>query len=317
MDWIKFGWGSNFSPEFNKHSRFYVDVSNAEYSNADLLEVSTSVINEIVAKYPPPYYLMVSGGIDSQALLWCWLNSNVPFVPVSVRYIGAPEYKEVLNEHDLEELEKFSLKHKINIKYIDFDIVKFLENELNEYAIKYQCTSPQICSHMKMSELVDGGTTIFSGNFILGFHYTYTILGLKRYADSSERSCIPFFFLHDKKLAGLRNRNDYGEGYDGKVEFYRDLGIPVIPQNDKQTGFEIIKDYYDTRTDLVVTATEKLQFMNMPSKRKFDLLFRYRLMKEIRYQDKVIYVGIKQYMLGPNSTPSSIRSPTVLNPTFS
>lgn len=294
MNWIKFGWGAGFSPKFDSQSRFYVDVSNAIYSKENLLEVSAKVIADIASKYPPPYYLMVSGGIDSQALLWCWINSGVPFIPVSVRYIGAPEYKEILNQHDLEELEKFSSQHGINVSYIDFDIVNFLENKLKEYAIKYQCTSPQICTHMKISELVDKGTAIFSGNFLLGFSYTYTILGLKRYADNSERSCIPFFFLHDRKLAGLRNRTDYGEGYEGKVEFYHDLGIPVIPQNGKQTGFETIKDYYDTRTDLVISTTEKLRFMNMPSKRKFDLLFRYRLMKEIHYQDKVIYVGIKQ-----------------------
>ena len=292
MDWIRTGWGSEFSQTFDPLTPYYVDINNLIKSNKSLLEVSTRVIQEITEKYPPPYHLMLSGGMDSQIMLWCWLNSGTPFYPISVKYTGAPEYKEILNDHDLIELEQFANNHDITIDYKYFDVINFLENDLETYAIGYQCTSPQICSHMCMSEQLSEGTVIFSGNFARDFGYTYTILGLKRYADTSERSVIPFFLLHDSELAGVlqqtpEKRNDYSIK---KYNAYMSLGVPVISQPKKQTGFEVIKDYYDTRKDLVVPPKIRLKYANMPSKRKFDLLFRYMLMEKIKYVDKVVYI---------------------------
>jgi len=299
MDWIRLGWGENFSKEFNPKIPFYIDTTNVIISNKPLLEISTRVIKEIAKKYPAPYHLMLSGGMDSQVMLWCWLNSGVNFVPVSVKYTGAPEFKEILNEHDLIELDSFAKNNNIDIQYKYFDVINFLENDLETYAIKYQCTSPQICTHMRMSEMISNGTVIFSGNFVNSFPlYTLTILGLKRYADNSNRSIIPFFLLHDPELAGvLRNNPKLTAGNDystKKYDAYRSLEVPVIPQPGKQTGFEVIKDYYDTRKDLVVSPNTRIKYASMPSKRKFDLLFRYMLMEKIKYVDQIAYVIPKQ-----------------------
>jgi hypothetical protein len=292
MNWMRFGWGSEFSQTFDPAIPFHIDISNLIKSNKSLLEISTRVIKRIIEKYPPPYHLMLSGGMDSQIMLWCWLNSSIPFHPVSVKYVGAPEYKEVLNDHDLVELEQFANNHNVQIDYKYFDIINFLENNLENYAIKYQCTSPQLCTHMCMSEQLIEGTIIFSGNFAIDFGYNYTILGLKRYAETSGRSIIPFFLLHDPELAGLVK---YVSGKEKKYsikkcEEYTNLGAPVIPQPKKQTGFEVIKDYYDTRKDLIVSPKIRIKYANMPSKRKFDLLFRYMLMEKIKYVDKVVYI---------------------------
>jgi hypothetical protein len=143
---------------------------------------------------------------------------------------------------------------------------------------------------MKMSEIVADGTTIFSGNFVDDLAYNYTILGLKRYADISGKKCIPYFFLHDSELAGFRHKPVFGSAYEKKIQFYTSLNIPIIPQLKKQTGFEVIKDYYDTRKDLVVPPKMRIKYASMPSKRKFDLLFRYMLMEKIKYVDQVIYI---------------------------
>ena len=289
---MRSGWGSKFPQTFDPTIPFHIDISSLIKSNKSLLEVSARVIKEITKKYPPPYHLMLSGGMDSQIMLWCWLNSGIDFIPISVKYTGAPEFKEILNEHDLIELEQFSKNNNINIQYKYFDVIHFLENDLERYATKYQCTSPQICAHMCMSEQLTDGTIIFSGNFARDFNYTYSILGLKRYADNSNRSIIPFFLLHDRELAGVLRQapgkeNDYSIK---KYNAYTTLGAPVIPQPGKQTGFEIIKDYYDTRTDLIVPPKIRIKYASMPSKRKFDLLFRYMLMEKIKYVDKVVYI---------------------------
>ena len=82
----------------------------------------------------------------------------------------------------------------------------------------------------------------------------------------------------------------FGSAYEKKIQFYTSLNIPIIPQLKKQTGFEVIKDYYDTRKDLVVPPKMRIKYASMPSKRKFDLLFRYMLMEKIKYVDQVIYI---------------------------
>ena len=295
MDWMKFGWGRFFSQSFDSKLPLYVDLHDLKPSDKSLSEISQRVIDNITKKYPPPYYLMVSGGMDSQLMLWCWMNSGKEFTAISFEYIGAEDFKPILNAHDLVELRLFSEINSISIKYKSFNVINFLENELENYAVKYQCTSPQICTHMAMSESINDGTVIFSGNFASGLSYSYTIWGLKRYADMSNRNVIPFFFLKDLELASISVEPTSERDYTStKYNSYVKLGAPVIPQPKKQTGFEIIKDYYDTRTDLVVPVRLRLKYANMPSKRKFDLLFRYSLMEKIKYVDEVVYIRTKQ-----------------------
>jgi len=293
MQWIKLGWGKDCSPDSTVNSTFCVNLSKMISSEKSVLEVSSECIKKITEEYPEPYYLFASGGVDSQSMIWCWMNSGKPFTVVSFRYIHD---NVVYNEHDLEQLEQFSLKYNIPVQYKDFDPIEFVETDLYSYASKYQCTSPQICTHMKMSEEITDGTIIFSGNFSAHSNYDYTIFGIKRYADISGRSIIPFFFLHDAELAGVINRINsqeaYSETYDSylrKIANLRKAEIPVIPQADKYTGFEKIKEYYDKQKDRV-TAHERIKFSNMPSKRIFDILFRYRLTDTIKYKDKILYI---------------------------
>ena len=293
MQWIKLGWGKDCSPDSTVNSTFCVNLSKMISSEKSVLKVSSECIKKITEEYPEPYYLFASGGVDSQSMIWCWMNSGKPFTVVSFRYIHD---NVVYNEHDLEQLEQFSLKYNIPVQYKDFDPIEFVETDLYSYASKYQCTSPQICTHMKMSEEITDGTIIFSGNFSAHSNYDYTIFGIKRYADISGRSIIPFFFLHDAELAGVINRINsqeaYSETYDSylrKIANLRKAEIPVIPQADKYTGFEKIKEYYDKQKDRVTTH-ERIKFSNMPSKRIFDILFRYRLTDTIKYKDKILYI---------------------------
>lgn len=293
MKWIKLGWGKDCSSDPAENSTFCVNLSQMIYSDKSLLEVSSECIKKITEEYPGPYYLCASGGVDSQSMIWCWLNSGVPFTVVSFQYI----HDGVLyNEHDLEQLEQFSLKYDIPVEYKYFDPIHFVETDLYSYATKYQCTSPQICTHMKMSEEITDGTVIFSGNFSAHSHYDYTIFGIKRYADLSGRSIIPFFFLHDAELAGVISKVDVQKAqtvvddpYQMKIETLRKAEVPVIPQPRKYTGFEKIKEYYDQQKSRI-TAHERIKFSNMPSKRVFDILFRYRLTDTIKYEDKILYI---------------------------
>lgn len=296
MKWIKFGWGSSFSDVFSKNANFNVSFKNSVKSNTPPIEVATRAISDIATTYPPPYTLMVSGGVDSQTMLWLWLQSKVPFTAVSVKYVS-PDRTSWFNEHDLYELKLFSEKHNIPIEYKEIDIIDFFETRLIDYATQYQCNSPQICTHMAMTELITTGTVIFSGNFVSHVPYTYTIWGLKRYTDKVNRPVIPYFLLHDAELTRLPEDPESKkiceivtslDSYLNKIKSLEKIGIPVIPQPTKQTGFEKIKEYYDQFTERV-TVQDRIKYNRRPSKRVFDILFRYRIGDKIPYQDKVIY----------------------------
>jgi len=260
----------------NKVIHLEIDVAND--SKLDCLESLVAYVHRISDTYPSPFTLFVSGGIDSQTMLYVWKLSGVPFNAVHVRYNG-------FNDHDIEECKLFCDRERIELSYLDFDILDFLENHLDHYATIYQCASPQLCTHMRFSELVSGGTKVFSGNIPYPGRLSIdnTIFGLQRYATITNSSIIPFFLMSDSAVAKSSviqmNRNDEGlsslhhDPYLFKCARYEMLGIPIIPQSNKLTGFERLKDYYDAFGDRV-TVKMKLAHSSLPSKRVFDQLFR-------------------------------------------
>lgn len=288
MDWIKKGWGQNFEQTFSETLPYVLDYTNLKITFRDFLSISNDTITKIVETYPGPYYLMASGGIDSQAMIYAWINSKKPFHVVSYKY------NENYNSHDFDTLKKFSIENDFFVEYKNFNFLNFLENNLTSYAIEYQCASPQICGYMAMCDEIIDGTKIFSGNFVSfqGPALTYSILGLYRYAQH-KKNVIPFFFQHDPEIAGcfMPYYKKYGndEKYETKIRSYVGNNIPIIPQETKFSGFEKIKDFFDNRTDLV-TNQDRLRFAKRGSKRIFDIQYRYKLQTVIRYIDKIEFI---------------------------
>lgn len=290
MDWIKFT---------EIQGRLELNFSAGQYTGRSPIDAAVSAVDRIVAKYPGPYTLFASGGIDSQSMIYSWMKSGHNFDIVSVRY------ENNFNAHDLEILQVFAYEHNINVKYLDFEVLPFLDR-LQDYAVPYQCTSPQICTHMAISELVPTGTVIFSGNPIINSTVSLnrTILGLHRYAEKSRPgSMIPFFFMHDPELAvsfirplekisvdSAKSSQNQLSSYYIKYLLYKMTGFDIIPQSQKLTGFEKIKEHFDSQRHLV-SNRERIEFATRPSKRVFDQVYRYRWEKIIKYHDalKVIF----------------------------
>ncbi len=257
--------------------------------NMQPLEAAYHTINHITKNYPPPYTLMLSGGVDSQAMLYAWHTSNIPYQTFS----GV--YNKNLNENDLSTLDQFSKNHNILIKYVDVDVLNFLEHEHVDYVYKYRCGSPHMTTYMKMIEMIPKGTPILSGNFIKYntkhlLPISRNLFGLYKFALKNQKPLVPFFFCETQELAcsfvkeysykdftsnetKFNNAKDH-EYYD-RVLMYNNYGFPVIPQSAKLTGFELIKDYYDENFKDRVTVKDKLfRTKHQNSKRVFDLLLR-------------------------------------------
>lgn len=302
MKWIRFYWGDVEDIfAFSDKKMFIVDCSNVDHSATDPLHESIRLVHEIASQYPPPYYLLVSGGIDSQAMLWAWLKSGVPFQAVNFTYNN--DY----NIRDTIPIQIFCEKNGIPLESIDIDYFHFLEHELLEQCKKYYCNSPQITLHIKFSEILKGGTTLYSGSptSSAGTYTNYTQLGTYRYKLLTGRSCVPFFFTETPRIAGafvnqykkivsdpfmqlMSDVPHHGMHYSKKAYLYLYSGFEVIPTL-KLTGFEIYKKYYD-KFDHLVSTKQRLKYANKPSKRVFDLLFRYPLFEINKYNEKTHYL---------------------------
>jgi len=272
--WIKYGWGENLNRERKYKDEFFIKVSPPPENllNESALDIAIKCVKKISHAYPPPYNLMCSGGTDSQAMCYAWLKSGIPFNIISIKYVSNDVW---WNQHDLVTLEEFANINKLEINFKEFDVIDFLENDLKDIATKYECPSPQISTHIKMTDLVPSGTIIFSGNFIPNpkpIYLTPALLGLHKlalYKSRKDISVIPFFFLEYLELA-------YAFDYNCliKNDQYLKHGFEIISQPSKITGFEELKNFYDKYQERI-KPIDRLRFANKPSNRVFDLLFRY------------------------------------------
>lgn len=238
---------NNLIPTWYKidHSKKIIDFQSSANGKLSPLDSAEVAINYILETYPKPYYLMVSGGVDSQAVLYSWKLFGKDYIPTYVTY------NKTLNSHDLETLFIFSKKYKIDLLSYDFDVLDFYNTQHEEYVYKYNCPSPHLTVHLSMIKNLPG-TAIMSGNFL----YDPCFIPLNQIGlhNSSSDRFIPFFFWSQPDLAYSlilhRKKNNYIETpttlmYDYKVKEYIDMGYPVISQGKiKYSGFEQIKEIY-------------------------------------------------------------------------
>jgi hypothetical protein len=278
----------NADPRLNNFVVDY-DVASVDltsYVFEDPLENAVSAVKRIAETAPGPYILLASGGVDSQAMIWAWERSGVPYEIWHYSYDN-------WNYHDTEYLVKFlnkvGLSNKLTIK--NLDAISFISsNELINYAKEFDCSSPQILTYIKYAEDTPG-TPIMGGNFIQQdvCGISYTLMALQRYSTKQRKNFVPFFFQvtpelsytffkKDKNFSILEKSKD--AGYRVKCQCYETSGFPIIRQYEKYTGFEKIKKYFDSEE---VSNRDRVRWANKPSKRAFDIKYRYNLYDHIGY----------------------------------
>ncbi len=272
-DWVKFGFGM----DGRAANVFTIDYSAA--TPHPTLTHPLDIAREVCWKLYDDLgevTVMLSGGVDSQAVAFAYKMSGVPCRFLRGRYNGG------LNDHDIHSSDAFYEEHGIEIDTVEVDILGFHEHELLDWGKRYACSSPHILCHMKLASITRG-PVVFSGCVVspdgavggLGYH----TFGLERYGEMSGQPVVGFFLTYDPHL-------HYAMGlvpaaldasmpvYERKCRMYQECGFPVIPQVEKLHGFEKVKDYYDDR---VIPPRDRLRFKQGQSSRPYDLLFRYPL----------------------------------------
>lgn len=199
-------------------------------------------------------YVALSGGIDSQAACILLKQSGVGFTAAIM------VFNDDLNRHDVESAIAFCKTYFIKYVTIKFDILTFLTRTLPSYVEKYDCPSPQLLTHCRLYEMMieqfNPSCIISGGNppcirdgkweFISSRSHSvwmtfakinnYPLIG--NFLGYSLEIALPFMVLQPDMST------DLGQRYKAKVEGMYRLGIRVIPQKQKYTGFELVKKYF-------------------------------------------------------------------------
>ena len=215
--------------------------------------------------------LAISGGVDSQAMLQSFIEAGID-VNVSTLVFDRD-----LNGHDVEFAQRCANRFNLNLNIVELPVLQFLQHRLPEYTERYQCSSPQFACHNWFFEqliaqgytgIVAGGSAwtpagntwywantsarhswlTFSqvnsvpvqGNFLastwqmalaLGCCYTNPGEEIKEFSNSADEF-------------GEYSRIKIEERYVDKLEAFKRFGFNVMPQANKFTGFERLKEYF-------------------------------------------------------------------------
>lgn len=210
--------------------------------------------------------LCLSGGVDSQAMVQCWQEAGLKFD------VAVMKFPYGLNDQDVNHAKEYCIAHNVHYYELDIDVVSFLVRESAEMGEKYRCTSPHFLTHYKLFDALRnmgytgiccGGTAFAPGREGWGPAPTAAQINFVEYSRLNDFPVAGNFLGYDPKLcwsiALLTSPHSaawYGEAlsfandvrYIAKIEGYRRHGFSIIPQDQKYTGFEKVKDYFTERT---------------------------------------------------------------------
>ena len=90
-------------------------------------ELVSATVNTITKNHTPPYTLLCSGGVDSQAMLWSWFRAGSTFNVTTFRYVDSSGNS--YNAHDISYIFNFAKKLGKTVDIIDINPFSFFENE--------------------------------------------------------------------------------------------------------------------------------------------------------------------------------------------
>lgn len=212
--------------------------------------------------------LCFSGGVDSQAMLQCWREAGLKFD------VAIMEFENNLNKHDVSIALEYCNAHGIEPIILNLKVIQFLTRDCIELGTKYKCTSPHFITHYKMFDMLRnlGYTGICCGGTAFARNHTewgpVPSAAQSNYIEYSNQNQFPVignFLGYDPNLcwsiALLTPEHDVewatrypriiedanSVRYAAKVVGYRKHGFDIIPQENKYTGFELIKEYFEEK----------------------------------------------------------------------
>jgi len=207
-------------------------------------------------------------------MVQCFAEAKIPFDLYILKF------KNDLNKQDCDHAIKYCNRFNIDYNIIEIDVLSFLSRENNEYGLKYKSPSPHFNTHYKLFDIlrskgydgvVAGGNAYFYSSIDNGFlpNSNRNCFNYITYSNINEFKCQGNFLSFYPKLAWAisllspmidyklndaiefneqeRNYWEYRR-YVQKIQGYKRAGFNIIPQNQKYTGFELVKKYLEEKT---------------------------------------------------------------------
>lgn len=268
---------------YSPSSSYIVSAGFPERKPLSPLEESIQAAKMISSVFPPPFWIPMSGGIDSEAVALAFLHAKISF------RVAILKFKDHLNWFDIKHAIKFCEKHSLPYTIFPFDIVSFYESGKHfEYAHRHRCRSPHFTVHFEMIRMIGTGTPILpwqplsfvrpsKNDFFWSLPDDHQLAYL-RFLVNENISAVPYFFLYTPELIYsflklpiskdlMKDPTLNIRPYTLKCRHYQDGGFSVQARKNKWTGFERVKLYYQKK----YKTQEPI----------YDQLFRYPL--EIQY----------------------------------
>lgn len=204
--------------------------------------------------------LALSGGIDSQAMLFAFIESGVPF------QVAVMRFNDRMNDHDIGHSLDLLAGLGIKARILELDIRNFYQSgRFMDYVLAGRTNSPQFAAHIWLAEQIDG-VPVFAGepwhrihessetpkniNSLPFYFPRYKEYGAEIALQKQGRICISHFFETSMEwfqhlaahhpLHRYSRESDPVGSYRAKYLFYRSLGFPVSLTSgmSKLTGFE-------------------------------------------------------------------------------
>ena len=250
-----------------------VDLNNLALDSESFKQYRITAAQRIAMTMGNRIALAVSGGADSQAMIQSFVEADIP---VELTHLT---FKNNYNQHDTEFAVSTAERFNLPINLIELDALPFLHHQLDEYADRYQCSSPQFaCHHWYYEQLiVQGYTGVVAGGdswtptedswswAITGPRQSWLTFGqvnnwpiMGNFLASSWQLNLALACCHSRRAwfkqskdidqAGRLSRETIRDRYQEKLEAYARFGFDIEPQANKFTGFEKIKDYFTAAT---------------------------------------------------------------------
>ena len=218
-------------------------------------------------------WIPMSGGLDSEYVMHCALQSEARVRPVIMRYMS--DFGKPLNEYDYKNAIAYCEANNLEPRFIDAKIRELFDNGEYWYFVKKFITrSPQLAAHLWMINQLDancilpGDPLTLHGSGNIGIqpydYYCYDRMFHSKHMTSSiARLHTASGNIVKKSLEITASLDPAMAPAERKHEFYSRCGMPDTAPRIKYTGFEKVREEYDKKYSAIDYFNRKFR---MPAK---------------------------------------------------
>jgi hypothetical protein len=251
--------GLKYNFRTSENSKFNCYYGKADYIPTSFREECVKLCRDISSyaqqnrRIP---YVLLSGGLDSEIVVRSFIEANVPFKVIVNRF------KDDLNAHEIEYVEKFLNDKDLDIEFYDLDVVSWLQSlEALQMADDSACPYSEMLSTTKLIDVVyferNGIPVLGNGDLYSSYiddqwmyiEFEYILAWIRYCSRKNIQSAVNFFQLNPEVVLAMAD--------DPLIK-------STLAQNEKttlrSTKYKVYKKYWpDVEIRTKFNGAEKIQ----------------------------------------------------------